>query len=207
MLLVRSSARPDKSLRSATCVTMAAMSFDKHLRRFFPDGEHEDVVPERAVIDDVLPGFRVRRIAPDDPAEPWIYVTNGAARGAAPGEAGAEYMLAAPAEDPVLVEMLAALAGATADPRQRLGVGSVIALGRPWIAGAPAEHLLVAPPYPFGAGVEVCSTGERDVVVLWLLPISAAEARFVRAQGYDAFEELMRRDAFNIADPMRASLV
>ena len=63
---------------------MAAMSFDKHLRRFFPDGEHEDVAPARAGIEDVLPGFRVRRIAPDDPAEPWIYVTNGAAQAARP---------------------------------------------------------------------------------------------------------------------------
>jgi Suppressor of fused protein (SUFU) len=207
MLLVRSSAGPDKSLRSAACVTMGAMGFDTHLRRHFPDGEHEDVVPRRAGIEEALPGFRVRRIAPDDPAEPWIYVTNGAAQVAAAGESGAEYVLAAPAEEPVLVEMLAALASVNADPAQRLGVGSVIALGRPWIAGAPAEHLLVAPPYPFGAGVEVCALEERDVIVLWLLPITAAEARFVRAQGYDAFEEIMRRDAFNVADPGRASLV
>jgi hypothetical protein len=183
------------------------MTFDAHLRRYFPDGEHEDVVPKRAGVEALLPGFRVRRIAPDDPAEPWIYVTNGAAQAGAPGEDGAAYVLAAPAEDPVLVEMLAALATVNADPAKRLGVGSVIALGRPWIAGAAAEHLLVAPPYPFGAGVEVCSTGDRDVVVLWLLPITAAEARFVRAHGYDAFEEIMRRDAFNVADPGRASLV
>ena len=186
---------------------MALMSFDKHLRRYFPDGEHEDVVPKRAGIEDVLPGFRVRRIAPDDPAEPWIYVTNGAAQAGAPGEDGAEYVLAAPAADPVLVEMLAALASVNAGSEQRLGVGSVVALGRPWIAGAPAEHLLVAPPYPFGAGVEVCELEDRDVVVLWLLPITAAEARFMRAQGYDAFEEIMRRDVFNVADPGRASLV
>ena len=44
-------------------------------------------------------------------------------------------------------------------------------------------------------------------MVLWLLPITAAEARFVRAQGYDEFEEIMRRDVFNVADPGRASLV
>lgn len=204
MLLLRMTAGLDKSLRSAT---MAAMSFDRHLRRHFPDGEHEDVVPARAGLEDVLPGFRVRRVAPDDPDEPWIYVTHGAAQAAAPGEAGAEYVLAAPAQDPVLVEMLAALASVNADPDRRLGVGSVIALGRPWIAGAPAEHLLVAPPYPFGAGVERCATDERDVVVLWLLPITAAEARFVRAQGYDAFEEIMRAGAFNVADPARPSLV
>ena len=186
---------------------MAAMSFDKHLRSYFPDGEHEDVVPKRAGVEDALPGFRVRRIAPDDPEEPWIYVTNGAAQAGAAGEDGAEYVLAAPAADPVLVEMLAALASVNADSEQRLGVGSVVALGRPWIAGAPAEHLLVAPPYPFGAGVEVCELEDRDVVVLWLLPITAAEARFVRAQGYDAFEEIMRGDVFNVADPGRASLV
>ena len=53
----------------------------------------------------------------------------------------------------------------------------------------------------------MCELEDRDVVVLWLLPITAAEARFVRAQGYDAFEEIMRGDVFNVADPARASLV
>ncbi len=186
---------------------MDAMAFADHLEHFFPDREHAELTPRRAGIADVLPGFRVRRIGPAGRGEAYVYVTDGASQTAASGEAGAEYVLAAPREDPVLVEMLAALASVNADPEQGLGVGSVIALGRPWIAGAAAEHLLVAPPYPFGPGVERCELPDREIVVLWLLPITAAEARYVRAQGYDAFEQIMRRHAFNVADPARASLV
>ena len=186
---------------------MAAMTFDKHLRRCFPDGEHEDVVPKRAGIEDVLPGFRVRRIAPDDPAEPWIYVTTAPRSPPGPARTGPSTCSPPGRRPRARRDARGAGERQRRSGEQRLGVGSVIALGRPWIAGAPAEHLLVAPPYPFGAGVEVCELAERDVVVLWLLPITAAEARFVRAQGYDAFEEIMRRDAFNVADPARASLV
>jgi hypothetical protein len=186
---------------------MAAMSFAEHLQRFFPDRDHAAIAPARAGLDDLLPGFRVRRIAPARPGEPWIYVTDGAAQAVAPPGEGAEYVVAAPAEAPVLVEMLAALASVNADPAKRLGVGSIVALGRPWIPGADAERLLVLPPYPFGAGVERCELPDRAVVLLWLLPITAAEARFVRVHGYEAFEQIMRRVDVNVTDPMRESLL
>ncbi|HEX6388433.1 MAG TPA: hypothetical protein VFZ89_03275, partial [Solirubrobacteraceae bacterium] len=107
------------------------MTFADHLEQAYPDRVHEDFASARAEIEDLLPGFRVRRIAPGSSADPWVYATNGASAATGEDEDGAEYMLLAPTADPVLVEMLAALATVNADPDSRLGVGSILALRRP----------------------------------------------------------------------------
>ena len=185
------------------------MSFAEHLERFYPDSVHEDIASARPAVEELLPGFRVRRIAPASSGKPWIYVTSGAAAAVGQDEDGAEYVVLAPAEDPVLVEMLAALATVNADPEKRLGVGSIVALGRPWTRGSAAQNLLVLPPYVFGPGFEVYEPPDegRRVVVLWLVPITSAEARFVRLQGAEAFEQLMQRCEANVVDPGRAPIV
>ena len=183
------------------------MGFGEHLERFWPGGGHEDLTPQRDGLQELLPGFRVRRIAPRRPGEPWLYATVGAADAAGDGEDGAEFVVLAPAADPVLVEMLGALASVNADPARRLGVGSLLALPRPWTAGARAEHLLVLPPYPFGPGFEAFEHGARRIVVLWLVPITASEAQHVREEGYEALEQLIAAGSANVVDPARASLV
>ena len=187
----------------------APVSFAEHLERLHPESVHEDFASARAAVEDLLPGFRVRRIAPASPGEPWIYATNGASVAMGDDEDGAEYVVLAPAADPVLVEMLAALASVNADPQRRLGVGSIVNLGRPWTASSAAKDLLVLPPYVFGPGFEVYEPpGEdRRIVVLWLVPITSAEARFVRQHGVQMFEELMQRHAANVVDPGRAPIV
>jgi hypothetical protein len=185
------------------------MSFADHLERFYPDSVHEDVASARAEVQERLPGFRVRRIAPAASGLPWIYATNEASSAIPAGEDGAEYVLLAPAADPVLVEMLAALASVNADPDERLGVGSIVALGRSWTRTSAAKNLLVLPPYVFGPGFEVYEPEEpqRRVVVLWLVPVTSSEARFVRRHGVQKFEELMQRHELNVVDPDRAPIV
>lgn len=185
------------------------MSFADHLERAYPDNVHEDFASARESVEDVLPGFRVRRIAPASSGDPWVYATNGAASAMQEGEDGAEYVLLAPAADPVLVEMLAALATVNADPHKRLGVGSIIALKRPWTDRSPAENLLVLPPYVFGPGFEVYEPPDEDrrIVVLWLVPITSSEARFVRLHGVQKFEELMQRGEHNLVNPHRPPIV
>jgi len=185
------------------------MSFADHLERAYPDSVHEDFHSARPAVEAVLPDFRVRRIAPASSGQPWVYATNGAAAAMGDGEDGAEYVVLAPAADPVLVEMLAALATVNADPGKRLGVGSILVLGRPWTGFSAAQNLLVLPPYVFGPGFAVYEPpGEdRRIVVLWLVPITSSEARFVRLQGAQAFEELMRRTEVNVANPRRAPIV
>lgn len=184
------------------------MRFAEHLEQHWPDSVHEDFASTRPQIEQLLPGFRVRRISPGRGGQSWAYATCGAAGTGGGGEVGAEYVLLAPAEDPVVVEMLAALASVSANPATRLGVGSIVALGRPWATGSHADQLLVLPPYVFGPGFETCELDDqRRVVVLWLVPITPAEARFVRKHGYRAFEELMERHGANIIDPRRPSIV
>ena len=75
--------------------------------------------------------------------------------------------------------------------------------------GSAAQSLLVLSPYVFGPGFEVYEPPDEDrrVVVLWLVPITSAEARFVRLQGAQAFEQLMQRTEVNVVDPRRASIV
>jgi hypothetical protein len=185
------------------------MAFADHLEQAYPDHVHEDFAPARDGVEALLPGFRVRRIAPASPGEPWVYATNGASAATGEAQDGAEYVLLAPAADPVLVEMLAALAIVNADPASRLGVGSIVALRRPWTGTSPAENLLVLPPYVLGPGLEVYAPpgGERRIVVLWLVPITSSEARFVRMHGVQRFEELMQRSEVNLANPLRQPIV
>jgi hypothetical protein len=191
----------------ATACDDGAMSFVEHLERFFAGGSVAYVTPLRAGVEERLPGFRVLRIAPAEAGKPWVYATCGAAQVAAEGEAGAEYVLLAPAQDPVIVEMLATLALVNADAPEGLGVGSIIALRRSWIARSWARHLLVLPPYPFGPGFEVFEDGARSTVVLWLVPILAAEAQYVREHGHAALEQIIETRKANVADPSRASVV
>jgi hypothetical protein len=180
------------------------MSFAAHLERYFRDGHHAVIAPVRSEVEERLPGFRVWRIAPDAEGEPWAYATCGAA---AAGEDGAEYVLLAPAEDPRIVEMLGALAAVNADAQEGLGVGSVVALGRPWTRNSFANHLLVVPPYVFEPGFELYEDGACRVVVLWLVPITEAEAQLAREQGYEALEQLIEQGRANVANPRRASVV
>ena len=190
------------------CDDASAMTFARdHLQRAYPDNVHEDFASARDAVKDVLPGFRVRRIAPAGSDEPWVYATVGASSAMGEDEDGAEYVLLAPAADPVLVEMLAALATVNADPDKRLGVGSILALKRPWTQGSAAENLLVLPPYVFGPGFEVYEDDERRIVVLWLVPITSSEARFVRLHGVQKFEELMQRSEANLVNPQRPPIV
>lgn len=186
---------------------MGAMSFGEHLERFLPDRSQAVIAPLRAGVEERLPGFRVLRLAPAEPSEPWLYATCGAAQSAPEGEPGAEYVLLAPAPDAVLVEMLATLATVNADAPEGFGVGSIIALGRSWIARSWAHHLLVLPPYPFPSGFERLEDGERRTVVLWLVPILAAEAQYAREHGHEALEQVIERRGANVADPLRSSVV
>jgi hypothetical protein len=186
---------------------MRSMAFADHLERFLPDSSLAVIAPVRSEVEERLPGFRVLRLAPGAAGQPWVYATSGATRTSPEREVGAEYVLLAPAADAVIVEMLAALATVNADAEEGLGVGSIIALGRPWIARSWARHVLVLPPYPFGPGFEVYEEGERRTVVLWLVPILAVEAQYVRERGYEALEQLIERHAVNVADPARTSVV
>ncbi|MGB3437193.1 MAG: suppressor of fused domain protein [Actinophytocola sp.] len=94
-----------------------------------------------------------------------------------------------------------------ADPAHRLATGSTINIGRPWMDDAIAGHLLVSLPYPYGPKLEHCDADDTPVQVLWLVPITAAEAGYRRDQGLEALEQLLEADGVDMLDPRRPSLV
>ena len=182
------------------------MGFAEHLERHFPDRTHAVIASVRSQIEERLPGFRVVRIAPEK-GEPWVYATCGAAQSAADGEDGAEYVLLAPVAEPAIAEMLAALATMNADADEGIGVGSVITLGRPWIVGSFSNHLVVVPPYVFDPDFQLLEEDGRRTVVLWLIPITGAEAQLARDEGYEALAQRFEEQSVNVIDPRRASAV
>lgn len=177
----------------------------RHLMDFWPDRPHEEFEWTTGPVEERLPGFRVRRIAPVERADPWVYVTVGASLATA-GD-GLEFLLLAPAESPRHVETLAMIANFHADTRYRLSIGRTIRIGRPWIDGGTADHLLVSLPYPYGRALEHCEAAGRHVQILWLVPITEAEAQYVEARGAGALERLLEQSDVDVISPTRRSLV
>lgn len=171
----------------------------QHLMDFWPDRPHEEFAWRARPVEERLPGFRVRRIAPVERADPWVYVTVGASL--ATGGDGLEFFLLSPFESPRHVETLAMTASFHAAPRYRLSMGRTVRIGRPWIDGGTADHLLVSLPYPYGRALEHCEAAGRHVQVLWLVPITEAEAQYVGARGADALEGLLEQSDVDVISP------
>lgn len=135
-----------------------------------------------------------------------MYVTVGAWR-AADERHRFEFFILSPTETAAHVETLAMIANFHADPRYALHLGSTVNIGRPWIEGSAADNLLVSLPYPYGPGLEWCDTPTGKVQMLWLVPITSAEAAFARARGTAALEELLEKSDENVIAADRRSLV
>jgi hypothetical protein len=178
-----------------------------HLDRFWRDRPHEEFVWTVGPISQTLPRFRVRRIAPIQRRDPWVYATIGAWEATADATHGTEFVFLSPSESPAHVELLAMVANLHADPRYRLDVGSTVDIGRPWMEGSPADHLLVSLPYPFGPELERCELTDRHVRFLWLVPITAAEAALAKSQGMESLEQLLERTKVDVIAPNRRSVV
>jgi hypothetical protein len=78
-----------------------------HLDEFWPDRSHEEFVWTLGPISQSLPRFRVRRIAPAERRDPWVYVTVGVWEATVGDAHGTEFFLLSPTEDPRHVELLA----------------------------------------------------------------------------------------------------
>jgi hypothetical protein len=175
----------------------------EHLSRFFP--KWEAFSWNHGPVQRSLPNFRVVRAPPLGPGEPWVYASLGAWEATKDSAHGTEFFLLSPRETPYHVETLAVLADYHADHPVRLG--QTLDLGRPWIEGAAADHVFVTLPYPFGPDFEHFRVDGRHVEFRWLLPITAAEARFLEDNGLEAFEQLLEESGADFADPKRAPLV
>lgn len=178
----------------------------KHIEGFWPDRPQEEFSWEWGPIEERVPGFRVRRVAPVKASDPWVYLTVGASS-VSSEEGGIEFFLLAPSESPRHVETLAMVASFHADLRYRLGLGRIVNIGRPWADGAVADHLLVSLPYPYGPDLEVCQVGDAQVRILWLVPITASEPRFAFDHGTEELERMFDAAGVDVLIPGRASPV
>jgi Suppressor of fused protein (SUFU) len=187
-------------------VTRIDDAIRRHYSAYWSGRDHEEFEWTAGPIGRRLPGFRVRRIAPGNPADPWVYASVGAWQ-ATDGEDGKEFFILSPSESPSHGETLAMVAHFHADPAHRLEIGSTMNIGRPWMDGATAGHLLVSLPYPYGVKLEHCDADGTHVQVLWLVPITAAEATYRRQRGLEALEQLLETNGVDVLSPDRASLV
>jgi hypothetical protein len=178
-------------------------AFRVHLEHLWPDRPHEEFAWTLGPINQTLPGFRVRRLSPTSPADSWIYVTIGAWQATKDNPHGNEFMLLSPCEDPRHVELLAMLANLHADRRYRICESETIEIGRPWLTGSTADHLLASLPLPFGPALERWDVDDRHIQVLWLVPITSSEARVASEHGADALATLLERSGVNVLSPSR----
>lgn len=181
-------------------------ALDLHLREYFPDRAMEDFRWTLGPIEQVLPHFRVRRIAPASPDDGWLYVTLGACTVSTGGQR-VEFMIESPEETPRIVETLAIVAHSHATSGHPYHVGRTIDLGRPWLDGATATNFLVDHPFLYEPDVEWCRLGEESVQFVWLVPITTAEAGFARRDGADALTDLLEQRQADVLDPGRPSVV
>ncbi|WP_190093758.1 suppressor of fused domain protein [Streptomyces melanogenes] len=154
-------------------------------------------------MEETLPGFRVRRIETRDPSEPWIYLSMGASTVQGWPH---EFALLPPIADERHVETLAMVADWVAAGRDG-SVGTVLAIGKPWVPGSAADHLLMTPLYAFPEEVELVRDGPNEISILWLVPIHANEAAYVRRRGMERLEERFEQYGVNLVDPRRPSVL
>ena len=145
-----------------------------------------------------FPHVRTLRLAPSATDPHWLYVSVGAWALPPGADRSPEFALRSRREDPLLVELMAMLADRQS-VAGALEAGSVMPIGRPWIEGSCADHVLLA------AASAVLGVPD-ELGLLAVLPLYPSEADWVHEHGADAL--LARLGAPEIlADPARAAIV
>ncbi|MEF9416832.1 suppressor of fused domain protein [Ralstonia sp. SM1864_UCD524_TZ4] len=85
--------------------------------------------------------------------------------------------------------------------------GEVIGPSAPVIPGVAANAVYASMPVIFPQGLEVYSESVPSTVLVWLVPLSASEAGFVRKEGWSRFEDLLEERNPDLLDLDRPSLV
>ncbi|MGJ5890787.1 suppressor of fused domain protein [Streptomyces niveiscabiei] len=177
----------------------------RHLENSWPDRHHEEFRWMLGPIEQVLPSFAVHRVSPLGSGDSYMYLSVGAF--GVDGETMSEFFVMSPTESPRHVETLAMVAHYHSFPQHRLSHGSVLDIGRSWVEGSMNHHLFVSWPYSLDRRAATCMAGGKEITYLWLIPISAEEARFAREVGTEALEERLEDSGVNLLDPLRNSTV
>jgi len=142
------------------------------------------------------PSFRVLEFHHE---RTWRYATAGMSD-------GIETFVVTPSPNPRAVEFLHALAhfhrtGA------RLGLGHTVNFGAELWDGSGLDHGYLSFPYREPEGFDSFDNGEGRTTVAWLIPITAAEREYKKANGVEALEALFETHRLDYLNPSRASLV
>jgi Suppressor of fused protein (SUFU) len=84
--------------------------------------------------------------------------------------------------------------------------GDVVGPYQPLIPGVAVDSVFCTLPVMFSPGLKTFSASEPHTVFVWLVPITSAEARFIRSNGWNRFEDLLEKDQPDFWDLDRASL-
>lgn len=163
---------------------------------------------ELGSITKTMPEFKVARIKPLTDTQAWVYLSVGLSTKIQDNGCGLELFLLSPCEEALHVELLAMIANYSCDEKvAKLGLHSIINIGRPWLEGSSCDHLLISLPYTLGPKVEwpICEL-KHKLRVLWLLPITASEADFARLNGVEALEQMFDIAKINPLDRVRTSV-
>jgi hypothetical protein len=87
--------------------------------------------------------------------------------------------------------------------------GTMVSSAGPLQEGATVEALYSSLPVYFSEPFHVYTPpdGTLPIVFVWLVPITASEAAFVRRTGWEAFETELQRQAPDLLDLGRSAMV
>lgn len=154
-----------------------------------------------------LPDIAVVEVAPLRENGLWMYFSLGAWRVRRERHAS-EFFLCAPERCEAHVELLSIVAHVHAGLEGgKLAVGHTLPIGRPWLPGSDCDYLFVSSPYVLPDHASNLVVGEQHVEFLWLIPVTAAEARYRHKHGVEALEQRFEDAALEYWNAARRSVV
>jgi Suppressor of fused protein (SUFU) len=184
------------------------MTLIDHLERFLgpiQEGWSHDATGSR------LP-FQVVRFARGPTADSVSFATLGLSREAFHSTSSGksihqELLMVVPStyKSAAIPDLLQSIASATRASGHALLRGDVIGPRGPILPGATAEALYVAIPVYFPKAFHSYREADREIVMSWLVPITADEAGFIKSHGWKAFEGHLDEGDVDLIDITRRS--
>ena len=178
------------------------MAIKKHYSLFW--GEGIECIEKKELVHKLLPSFNVLKYRPDKNRNSWIYATCGMSEN--DEENGLELFILAPTENDFMIKLLSAIAYYHASGN-KLDLGHTVNFGMGWYKDSECDHGLISLPYLYGPDLEWLKEEKMNIRFLWLVPITADELDYKKANGVDALEDLFEEKEFNYIDPFRDSVI
>lgn len=169
-----------------------------HIKNFWKNSKIVEYSWHKGRILDEIPDFKVYCVKPES-KNLYIYVSH-----AISNITGCEFFFISPFQSEQIIEILAMLGSFSLSYPNKIKLGEVIDIGRPWVNGSSMQHFLISLPYPYGKDLEYSSNGTR---YLWLLPIHKNEYEFLLENNVEDLEQLFDIHEINYIDINRKSVI